>query len=415
MSFNRLEAQEPWMGRPLILIGRAATQACVALVFFGFTSLIAQSVRPLTEAQVEQLISVAPDKALAREIRQRGIKFKVDQSGLARFTNLGAGPSTLLSLRELLANAQLRVISTPPNCDVFLNGREVGKTDDTGKLLISELDAGKLEVRLLKSGYKEQTLDATLKQNLTAELHVTLELSPGLLSVLTNPPNSSILVTRTDVDPDVNSGEPCRVLSSSLWECPPAEYVITATQQGFRSASQTARVVNGKSITVSLVLLPDPPSSAVVDGSTGEHINPYDPRSTLTRKNQDAPTNSKRPDVGIPTRMWRDPSDNKQLKIHFDNGQVLIYDRKDVRVAELSLHRDKNGRKPDKYIGKYSMKGPGLCRNGGQIEITEWSSTRIEGRYERPDPRRGDDICTKLFIIAGPPDDFWNRFILVPY
>src|SRR5437667_2192969 len=108
-------------GNHPIFRGRAVAKLCIAFVFVNVNLLIGQSIRPLTTAQVEQLIGVMPDKALAREIRQRGAEFKVDRAGLARLKDLDAGSETIASLAELLANAQLVVISMPPNCDVSLN------------------------------------------------------------------------------------------------------------------------------------------------------------------------------------------------------------------------------------------------------------------------------------------------------
>lgn len=238
----------------MVKVGMALVLLCVGI-------LAGQSPRPLTRTQVEQLVGVLPDKALAGEIRQRGIDFRVDPPALERFKEMGAGAETIASLSELLSNAQLVITSAPPNCEVSLNGHVVGTTDDNGKLIIHELDAGRSEVRISKAGYASRSYFVDLVRNRTTELHAILEHVVGYLSVSTIPPDASVSVHPRDRQLEADSAGLCSASQSSrnLWECVPGEYTISAFRRGFLPASETARVTVGQMTRLLLTLLRQSP------------------------------------------------------------------------------------------------------------------------------------------------------------
>ncbi len=228
----------------------------MALVLLSVGILAGQSPRPLTRTQVEQLVGVLPDKALAGEIRQRGIDFRVDPLALERFKEMGAGAETIASLSELLSNAQLAITSAPPNCEVSLNGHVIRTTDDNGKLIIHELDAGRSEVRISKVGYTSRSYFVDLIHNRTTELHAVLESVAGYLSVSTIPPDASVTVRLKDRELEADSAGLCSASQSSrnLWKCVPGEYIISAFRRGFLPASETARVTVGQMTRLLLTL-----------------------------------------------------------------------------------------------------------------------------------------------------------------
>ena len=232
----------------------------VALVFLVVGALAAQSLRPLTAVQVEQLIGVLPDTTLAREIRQRGIAFRVDRPALQHFTEIGAGTETIASLAELLSNAQLVVTSTPPNANVSLNGHAVGTTDDTGKLVVSDLVAGPGAVVISKGGYRSRTYDVELSKSKTAEVRATLDRATGYLSVSVFPEEAAVVVRPKSGQ--TGAGMPAACLPSPsakhLWECAPGDYTLTASLGGFRPGAEDARVLDGQTSRASLNLFPEP-------------------------------------------------------------------------------------------------------------------------------------------------------------
>jgi hypothetical protein len=134
----------------------------------------AQQPRSLARVDIDQLIGLMPDRALADEIRQRGVAFKLDEGLLDHFRELKAGPGTLASLLELLPNSKLVVLSNLPNCDVSLNEKPAGRTDDAGNLVLSGLDAGPALLRVTRDGYQGATYKLTLSRGQTTELRAVL-------------------------------------------------------------------------------------------------------------------------------------------------------------------------------------------------------------------------------------------------
>ena len=261
----------------------------VALVLLIVGALTAQSLRPLTAAQVDQLIGVLPDTTLAREIRQRGTAFKVDRAALQHFREVGAGTETMASLAELLSNAQLVVASTPPNCDISLNGHPVGKTDDTGKLAISDLDAGLGAVVISKDGYRSRRYDVGLSRNKTAELSATLERATGHLSVSVIPQEAAIVVRPKSAPTGAGMAAACVSSPSgkNVWECVPGEYTITAALAGFVPSSEGVWVLDGETTRASLNLPPEPrvtpaptPSKEIAPPPSAASIRFADARGT---------------------------------------------------------------------------------------------------------------------------------------
>jgi|GEM_PF-3341014 len=230
------------------------------LILLSVGLLIAQAGRPLTKDQVTELIGVLPDKALAREIRQRGVSFRVNRPTLQGFQEKGAGAETMASLAELSSNAQLMITSVPPNCDVSLNGRLAGSTDDRGKLIISDLDAGRAELSISKDGYKSRTYNIDLVRNQTAELQATLDRAIGYLLISVVPGEASVTVRSKDVQTGPDTTAKCRVSSSAknLWECAPGMYTISASQVGFIPVAEDVQIVEEQTKSASLTMLSEP-------------------------------------------------------------------------------------------------------------------------------------------------------------
>ncbi len=227
-----------------------------ALVFLSVGILAAQSARPLTRTQIEELVGILPDKALAGEIRQRGLDFRIDRPELEHLKEMGAGTETMAALDELLPTAQLVITSEPPDCQVSVNGHVFGRTDDNGKLVIPELEAGHAELRISKDGYASRTYPVNLMRNRTTELHATLEQAVGSLSVSVVPQDATVLVHPKDPQLEVRAASLCRAVQSSrnLWQCVPGEYIVNAFRDGYVPIVETVRVAEGQISRLSLTL-----------------------------------------------------------------------------------------------------------------------------------------------------------------
>jgi hypothetical protein len=262
--------------------------ALVALTLLSAGVLLGQERRSLRVDQIEQLISVLPDKALAREVRQRGTDFRMDSTVLNHFKAAGAGSETVAALAELLPTARVAVVSSPPNCNVSLNGQPLGGTDDLGKLTVSELDAGRSVLEVSKQGYRSRTYDVTLEQNKTTEVLAKLEHLIGYLSVTTSPLDTSVSVRPTNQRDQAGVPSGCTALPgpTNRWECVPGEYTVRASRDGFRSALQNARVTDGETSNVTLDLSAE--SAAAGAGTAKErlHTDNRPPAEVIERSNE---------------------------------------------------------------------------------------------------------------------------------
>jgi len=215
---------------------------------------------------------VLPDKTLAREIRQRGTDFKVDRPVLNHFSEIGAGAETMKSLAEALTTADLVIFTVPPGCEVSIDSHAIGRSDDTGKLVVSDLNEGPSQLRISKDGYRRRSYDVTLTRNKVAELRTTLERAIGYLSVSTDPPDASVVVTPSDLVLELRGPDLCKYSPSQgrALECVPADYIVWASRDGYRPSSKTVRILDGQTTGVSFTLACEPSAADSAPGRTKE-------------------------------------------------------------------------------------------------------------------------------------------------
>lgn len=75
---------------------------------------------PLILDQIRELISVLPDEALAGEIADRGINFRLGEEVIHSLNRMGAGPRTVSTLRGLLANHTPSIVVNAGDASVRL-------------------------------------------------------------------------------------------------------------------------------------------------------------------------------------------------------------------------------------------------------------------------------------------------------
>jgi len=81
-------------------------------------------------------------------------------------------------------------------------------------------------------------------------------------------------------------------------------------------------------------------------------------------------------------QVWRNIVNNELYRFKFDSEHLVIYHVQSNRVvADLALKRDKKDSSKDKYVGTTALS---KCPNGGYMEVTKWSPTRIESNIEVP-------------------------------
>jgi hypothetical protein len=86
-----------------------------------------QSKPPLTHAQLLQLIQVAPDEAIAKEVETRGLAFAPSDATLVQLRHLGAGPKTLAAVELLIPALDEARRQIPPLLDQIYRALNQGE------------------------------------------------------------------------------------------------------------------------------------------------------------------------------------------------------------------------------------------------------------------------------------------------
>ncbi|MEW6114093.1 MAG: caspase family protein, partial [Thermodesulfobacteriota bacterium] len=99
-----------------------------------------------------------------------------------------------VKLKQILGSIML--ITDPPDADIFLDGKPVGRTDQQGSLALNELPFGKkLSIKVKKEGWLEASLEPiTLspdKPHISGK-KVELKRAAGTLELLTDPPDAEV-------------------------------------------------------------------------------------------------------------------------------------------------------------------------------------------------------------------------------
>lgn len=95
-------------------------------------------------------------------------------------------------------------------------------------------------------------------------------------------------------------------------------------------------------------------------------------------------------------QVWRNVANNDLYKFRFDSEHLIIYHLKSNQViADLALKHDKKDSRKDKYVGTTSLS---KCR-GGQMEVLNWSATRIEAKIEVPDAANNCNQAGRLILF----------------
>jgi len=78
-------------------------------------------------------------------------------------------------------------------------------------------------------------------------------------------------------------------------------------------------------------------------------------------------------------QLWRNVATNDLYRIRFDSDHIIIFQQGSNQVvADLTL-------KKGKYSGTTSLSP---CQGGGHMEVSSWSTTRIEAKIEVPDANK---------------------------
>jgi len=137
--------------------------------------LVAQDKR-LGLQEIEELIKLLPDQALAGEIRDRNVKFTVRKNTLTDLAKLGAAAQTIEALRTFLWEGQLMIVTKPrrPDATVTINGAGAYRTGANGAVVVTDVEPGDHTIQVKRPPYKDAEAKVTVVGPRTA-VEVPLE------------------------------------------------------------------------------------------------------------------------------------------------------------------------------------------------------------------------------------------------
>ena len=256
---------------------------------------------------VNLLTGDVPSDEVAREARKAGISFQVTPSITRQIKDAGGTDALIQELRELAPHESppatppptphpvpaptpptLSVVSSPGQCQVYVDDEPVGSTSQQGRLRLTQIAPGQHSVRISLSGYQES--------------EQTVSLEPGRITTVTAslqrieaPPPTPQPIPQPPAPEPEPSPEPARVNQPGYLGVLPAQQqpegargvVISGTQPGGPAAQaglkayDTILAVNGQQTTS-----PQELRSMLATHQVGEtvQITWYDGTRTVTRQ-----------------------------------------------------------------------------------------------------------------------------------
>ncbi len=90
--------------------------------------------------------------------------------------------------------AEVRVVCGLPGCEVRVDGKLRGLTNDDGELLVDELARGMRKIAISKSGYEGDARNFNLACGASETANLNLKIRPVKLRIRTNPPDAEVFV-----------------------------------------------------------------------------------------------------------------------------------------------------------------------------------------------------------------------------
>lgn len=148
-----------------------------------------------------------------------------------------AGQRETLTIDLAIGTQALSIVSSPPECEVFVDDVLRGSTDASGKATFADVTVGEHRVTVRKSRYRDAVYPVSLSLDKEGQIIANLELAVGFLSVTTNVQHSSIEIAgigRFDNsvnNVEVRSGTYAVTVSSPLYAKSQREVTVTAGQE----------------------------------------------------------------------------------------------------------------------------------------------------------------------------------------
>lgn len=142
----------------------------------------------------------------------------------------------------------LTIVSAPPECEVYLDGKPQGQTDATGRLVIPDVPPGQHTIRLLHEGYLEWRRDVDVRSSMP----ITAQLTPIPLVTLTVsalPGSKVYLDTRPVGTTDANG-------QAVIPNVQQGSHQVRVSREGYEDWVQTITLDSDLTLPVALTRLP---------------------------------------------------------------------------------------------------------------------------------------------------------------
>lgn len=133
----------------------------------------------------------------------------------------------------------LIIESIPPDANVSIGGKYVGKTP-----LTSNLDQGELEVKVYLDGYTTFESTVSVVKAETKTVTANLAILPGSLLITSTPPGASVFL----------NGEPRRPTPTEINDLKAGTYTVKLEKEGYDSEEREVKVPPGKQAEVTCTL-----------------------------------------------------------------------------------------------------------------------------------------------------------------
>ncbi len=144
---------------------------------------------------------------------------------------------------------------------------------ETGTYTTPELPGGEVELIVRKEGYQQQSakVNVLIGQTVTQDFKLQKEVKVGAIyGRVTDPAGKPLAAVITVNDPSISPGASKIETGEYFMKIPPGDYQITATVQGFKSATKSALVKHGFKTRVDFVMeteavAPPPPPPVPIE------------------------------------------------------------------------------------------------------------------------------------------------------
>lgn len=108
---------------------------------------------------------------------------------------LSAGGNEMLAFDLAAATQVINIASSPPDCEVYVDGVLRGKTDSSGQATFPDVALGEHKITIRKPRYRDAEYPLAISSDKAGLINAKLELAVGFLTITTNVPNASIDVS----------------------------------------------------------------------------------------------------------------------------------------------------------------------------------------------------------------------------